>query len=118
MHRERAEEGLLAAIAALSLAALLQAGLGARLGIAAGMAIALVLLLVLRSADWHAGGATPFDGILLAGAAASVAHLASMSLLVETMLSEALLAATAAFYAGMAILLARHRGWLFRENDG
>ncbi len=115
MRRERIEEVLLAAIAALLLFALFPITVGVRVSIAAAIAIGLIALLLLRSADWHAGGATPFDGILLLGIAASIAHLATFLVLNPSIMGRILLLVAASFYAVMAALLARHRGWLFRE---
>lgn len=115
-HRERAEEGLLALIGMLLLALLYPTGFGTRILVSGVIAVALILLLILRSADWHAGGATPFDGILLAGVAVSVAHLLSIVVANPTTLGRVLLGAAAVYYATMAALLAHHRGWLFRET--
>ncbi len=114
-HRERAEEGMLALIAALLLTLLYPTGPGTRIVLSAIIATTLILLLMLRSADWHGGNATPFDGILLAGVAVSIAHLLSIVVADPTVLGRILLGAAAVYYATMAVLLARHRGWLFRE---
>jgi len=114
-HRERAEEGMLTLIGMLLLALLYPSGFGTRILISGIIAVALIILLILRSADWHAGGATPFDGILLAGVAVSIAHLLSIVVADPTTLGRLLLGAAAIYYVTMAVLLARHRGWLIRE---
>lgn len=119
MHRDRVEETILVLVAVLLTALLAPFSLTTRLVTTVSIAVALVLLLVLRSADWHEGGATPFDEVLLAGVALSVVHLVSILASTVTIIGQALLVAAAAFYAAMALFLARHRGWLFGErNDG
>ena len=115
MRRERIEETLLAIIAALLFFALFPVSIGTRIATAASIAIGLIALLLLRSADWHAGSATPFDGILLVGIAASIVHLATFLVSDPSIINSVLLIVAASFYAVMAALLARHRGWLFRE---
>gem|GEM_PF-5049889 len=117
---ERAEEFVLLLVAVVFLLLLAPLSLPVTLGLTLLIAVALIVILMLRSYGWHSDRITPYDWVVIAGAFLTLAYLSTFLAFVRTMLGVIVIVLFALFYAILAVLLMRHRGWLFgdgKNND-
>lgn len=113
MLRDRWEEFIMLLVALGLLSFLWTFSLAQAIIVILTVAVLLILLLVLRGISWHEESITPFDSIILLGVFFTIVYLLSFLPLQSSLLSALTTLVFAAFYILMAVLLARHRGWLF-----